>query len=29
MRKMLTAAWALMKSRGTYDGSRLYATVEG
>ena len=29
MRKMLTAAWALMKSRGTYDGARLYATVEG
>jgi transposase len=29
MRKMLTAAWALMKSRGTYDGSRLYAAVEG
>jgi transposase len=29
MRKLLTAAWALMKSRGTYDGSRLYAAVEG
>ena len=29
MRKMLTAAWALMKSRGTYDGARLYAHVEG
>lgn len=29
MRKMLTAAWALMKSRGTYDGSRLYAAMEG
>ena len=23
MRKLLTAAWALMKSRGTHDGSRL------
>jgi transposase len=29
MRKLLTAAWALMKSRGTYNGSRLYAAVEG
>jgi transposase len=29
MRKMLTAAWALMKSRGTYNGARLYATLEG
>jgi transposase len=29
MRKLLTAAWALMKSRGTYDGARLYAPVEG
>lgn len=24
MRKMLTAAWALFKAPGTYDGSRLY-----
>lgn len=29
MRKMLTAAWALMKSRETYDGARLYAAGEG
>ena len=29
MRKMLTAAWALMKSKATYDGSRLYAALEG
>jgi transposase len=28
MRKMLTAAWALMKDRGAYDGARLYARVE-
>lgn len=28
MRKMLTGAWALMKSRGVYDGSRLYAALE-
>lgn len=28
MRKMLTGAWALMKSRGVYDGARLYAAVE-
>lgn len=29
MRKLLTAAWALMKSRGIYDGARLYAAAEG
>jgi transposase len=29
MRKLLTAAWALMKNRSTYDGSRLYAALEG
>lgn len=28
MRKLLTAAWALMKNRGTYDGSRLYTAIE-
>lgn len=29
MRKLLMAAWVLMKTRGTYDGSRLYAAMEG
>jgi transposase len=28
MRKMLTAAWALTKGRGIYDGARLYARVD-
>jgi transposase len=27
MRKMLMGAWVLMKSRGTYDGARLYAQL--
>jgi transposase len=29
MRKLLMAAWVLMKTRGTYDGARLYAAMEG
>jgi hypothetical protein len=29
MRKMLTAAWVLTKTRQTYDGARLYAAMEG
>lgn len=28
MRKMLTAAWALFKAPGTYDGARLYQVKE-
>jgi transposase len=27
MRKMLMGAWVLMKTRGTYDGARLYAQM--
>lgn len=29
MRKLLMAAWVLMKTRETYDGARLYAAMEG
>jgi len=29
MRKLLTAAWSLSKSRATYDGSLLFARLEG
>ncbi|HQX95169.1 MAG TPA: IS110 family transposase [Thermomonas sp.] len=29
MRKLLTAAWALMRSGERYDGSRLFARMEG
>jgi len=29
MRKLLTAAWALIRNPGQYDGSRLYATQGG
>jgi transposase len=28
MRKMLTAAWAIVKDPHTYDGAKLYATIE-
>jgi hypothetical protein len=28
MRKMLTAAWAIVKDPQPYDGARLYATIE-
>lgn len=29
MRKLLTVAWALVRNPGVYDGSRLFATMEG
>ncbi len=29
MRKLLTVAWALVRNPGTYDGAKLFATVEG
>ncbi|MBK6280296.1 MAG: transposase [Gammaproteobacteria bacterium] len=28
MRKMLTAAWAIVRDPTPYDGARLYATIE-